>query len=201
MSRTASYDQGRLADILRRQHQTIGRDQAFSCGLTPAAVQHRIRPGGPWRRLLPGVYVALTGPVAAEQREMAALIHAGPRSVLTGLAAARRHGFAAPEVAPVDVLVPPQVRRQSTGFVRVQQSTRMPADAFVAGEVRYVRPERAVADAARGLTVGAGCAGANGAGRAAALVLNRLAGHGAGAGTTPWVGAVPGGIRGGAGGG
>ena len=153
MSRTASYDQGRLADILRRQHQTIGRDQAFSCGLTPAAVQHRIRPGGPWRRLLPGVYVALTGPVAAEQREMAALIHAGPRSVLTGLAAARRHGFAAPEVAPVDVLVPPQVRRQSTGFVRVQQSTRMPADAFVAGEVRYVRPERAVADAARGLTV------------------------------------------------
>ncbi|HEY2242541.1 MAG TPA: hypothetical protein VGI21_27305 [Streptosporangiaceae bacterium] len=153
MSRTAAYDQRRLADILRRQHQIIGRDQAFACGLTPAAVQHRIRPGGPWRRLLPGVYVALTGPVMAEQRDMAALIHAGPRSVLTGLAAARRHGFLVPEAGPVDVLVPPQVRRQSTGFVRVRQSTRMPPEVHVAGEVRYARPERAVADAARSLTV------------------------------------------------
>jgi hypothetical protein len=153
MSRIATYDKQQLADILRRQRHVIGRDQALACGLTPAAVQHRIRPGGPWHRLLPGVYVALTGPVVPEQREMAALVHAGPRSVLTGLAAARRHGFLIPEAGPIDVLVPPQVRRRSTGFVRVQQSTRMPGEVRVAGEVRYVRAERAVADAARSMTV------------------------------------------------
>src|ERR1700753_3049312 len=104
MSRTASYDQRRLADMLRRQHLIIGRDQALACGLTRAAVEHRIRPGGPWRRLLPGVYVAVTGRVSAEQQEMAALLHAGPRSVLTGLAAVRRYGIRVPEVRTIDVL-------------------------------------------------------------------------------------------------
>ena len=142
-----------LTALLRRQHDVIGRDQALACGLTPSGLQHRLKLGGPWRRLLPGVYLTTTGPVSVEQREMAALLHAGPYGVLTGMAAARRHGFTVPENGPVDVIVPLRVRRQGVGFVRIQRTARMPADVFVAGEVRYVRPERAVADAARGLTV------------------------------------------------
>jgi hypothetical protein len=147
-----NYEQ-RVADLLRRQHNVIGRDQALACGLTPSALQHRLKPGGPWRRLLPGVYVTTTGAVSAEQREMAALLHAGPCGVLTGLAAARRHGFTVPENGPVDVMVPLRVRRQGVGFARIQRTARMPAEVYVAGEVRYARPERAVADAARSLTV------------------------------------------------
>ena len=152
MGRADSYDEQRLAGVLRRQHQVIGRDQALACGLTLAALRHRIRPGGPWQRLLPGVYLAVTGAPTSKHREMAALLYAGPSSALTGLAAARRHGLKVPHDGPVDVLVPVHVRRQSAGFVRIQHTTRMPTEVCVADEVRYVLPARAVADAARSLT-------------------------------------------------
>jgi hypothetical protein len=151
MGRAVSYDERRLAETLRRQHHVIGREQALACGLTPEAVRHRIRPGGPWQPLLPGVYLALTGAVAIEHREMAALLHAGPRSVLTGLAAARRHGLSVPGNSPIDVVVPVSVHRGSTEFVRIHRSARMPAQVWVDGEVPFVPPARAVADAARSL--------------------------------------------------
>jgi very-short-patch-repair endonuclease len=154
MSRQAHFDQRRLTDVLRRQYFVIGRDQALACGLTEMALAHRIRAGGPWQRLLPGVYLAWPGTASAEQREMAALLHAGPSSVITGLAALRRHSFriSAPNV--ISVLVPLEVRRQSVGFVRVQRSTRMPPEVCVDGEVRYVLAARGAADAARSLTSG-----------------------------------------------
>lgn len=153
MSRQAHFDQRQLTDVLRRQHFVIGRDQALACGLTEMALAHRIRADGPWQRLLPGVYLAWPGTASAEQREMAALLHAGPRSVLTGMAAVRRHGFRVSAPSVVRVLVPVEVRRQSVGFVRVQRSTRMPTEVCVDGEVRYVLAARGVADAARSLTV------------------------------------------------
>ena len=104
MAGAAHYDYQRLGDLLRRQNLVLGRDQALDCGLSPAALIHRLRPGGPWQKLLLGVYLTRTGPASAEQREMAALLHAGPRSVLTGTAAARRYGFQVPEAGPVDMV-------------------------------------------------------------------------------------------------
>jgi hypothetical protein len=115
-------------------------------------LQYRIRPGGPWRKLLPGVYLTVTGAVSAEQREMAALLHAGPRSVITGVAAARRHGISVVTSTTVDVLVPANLGLRSSSFVRVWRTWRMPAEVCVRGEIRYVLPHRAVADAARCLT-------------------------------------------------
>jgi very-short-patch-repair endonuclease len=93
-----------------------------------------------------------TGPVLPDQREMAALLHAGPQSALTGMAALHHYGFQAPDSYPIDVVIPVGVRRQSTGFVRVQRSHRMPPDVCVEGEIRFVMPARALADAARSLT-------------------------------------------------
>jgi hypothetical protein len=122
--------------------------------MTDGMLGHRIRTGGPWRKLLPGVYITVTGVVSAEQREMAALLHAGPRSVLTGLAATRRHGLKALTSSTVDVLVPSTASPQSTGFVRVRRSWRMPEQVCVDGEIRYVLAARGVADAARSLTSG-----------------------------------------------
>jgi very-short-patch-repair endonuclease len=112
-------------------------------------LEHRLRRGGPWQKLVPGVYLAMTGPASARQREMAALLHAGPRGALTGLTAARRHGLVVPDTGLVDVLVPASVRRQSAGFVRLRHSTRMPREVCVDGEISYVLVARAVADAAR----------------------------------------------------
>lgn len=124
MTRTARVDNELLERILNRQHHVIGRNQALACGLTPPALMHRLRAGGPWRKLLPGVYVAVTGAVTNDQREMAALLHAGPRSVITGTVAVRRNGIRVPGSNVVDVLVPADVRCHGTGFVRVQRTAR-----------------------------------------------------------------------------
>jgi hypothetical protein len=152
--RIRGIDDKSLIRLLRTQHGVIARGQALECGMTDRMIRYRIRAGGPWRRLLPGVYVTVTGAVSAEQQEMAALLHAGPRSVLTGAAAARRHGFSGLDIGMVDVLVPAAVGARSTAFVRVWRTWRMPAQVCVAGEIRYALPARAVADLARTLTSG-----------------------------------------------
>jgi hypothetical protein len=110
-----------------------------------------IAPDGRWQRLLPGVYLAVTGKATREQREMAALLYAGPRSLITGAAAVRRHHLRAAGTDTVDVLVPANVHRQSVGFVRVHRTRLMPERIYVTGPIRFTRPARAVADAARGL--------------------------------------------------
>jgi len=114
-------------------------------------LEHRLRDGGPWRKLLPGVYITVTGTVSAAQRKIAALLYAGPRSVLTGAAAAHHHGLAGLDGTTVDVLVPASQAPKSISFVKIQRTHRMPPQVCVDGEIRYVLPDRAVADAARGL--------------------------------------------------
>lgn len=151
--RNHRIDDRSLGQLIRAQHGVIAREQALACGMTKQMIRYRIRTGGPWRRLLPGVYVTVTGSVTFRQREMAALLHAGSRSVITGLAAARRHGITALTSSTVDVLVPSSASPQSIGFVRVWRTWRMPEQVCVDGQVRYVLPARAVADAARSLSV------------------------------------------------
>jgi hypothetical protein len=82
---------------------------------------------------------------------MAAMLHAGPHSVITGWAAMRRFGLKVPDAPLVDVLVPHNQRPQSAGFVRVHRSMRLPEFSCVDGVIRFVMPARAVADTARGL--------------------------------------------------
>ena len=119
--------------------------------MSDAAVRHRIRPGGPWQPLLPGVYLSRTGTPTAFQREMAALLYAGSGSVITGPAALQVHRIKAPEAAMVDVLVPAERRRRDVAFVRLHRTTKMPKMAFPVGEVSYVPAARAVADTVRDL--------------------------------------------------
>jgi hypothetical protein len=117
-----------------------------------AALRHRLREGGPWQVLLPGVCLASTGIATVGQREVAALLYAGPGSVLTGPAALNLHAIRVPICQTMDVLVPAQRRRRDIGFVRLHRTTRMPAGVRASGVVRYAPAARAVADAARLLT-------------------------------------------------
>jgi len=117
-----------------------------------STLDRQIAPGGPWQRLLPGVYLAVTGVATRDQREMAALLYAGPRSLITGSAAVRRHRLSPPGPDVVDVLVPWSVKRQSVAFVRVHRTRRMPERGYVTGKIWFAKPPRAVADAARTLT-------------------------------------------------
>jgi hypothetical protein len=86
------------------------------------------------------------------QRDMAALLHGGPRSVLTGLAALRRHSGQARRTEMIDVLVPATTTRRDAGFARFHRTSRLPDRVCVAGEISFALPPRAVADAVRGLT-------------------------------------------------
>jgi hypothetical protein len=64
----------------------------------------------------------------------------------------RRHRLSSPGPNLVDVLIPWTDRRQSTGFVRVHRTRRMPARRYRIGMIRFTKAPRAVADAARTLT-------------------------------------------------
>ena len=108
-------------------------------------------PEGRWQRLLPGVYLAVTGTPTVDQRDMAALLYAGPSTVITGLAALRRNGLRAPRTEIVDVLIPATRQRRSTGFVAIHLTTRLPSLVCVTDGIQFALAPRAVADAARGL--------------------------------------------------
>jgi hypothetical protein len=157
MPRTAQFDRQALAALVARQHGVIARAQALECGMTTRVVDYRIRGGGSWQTLLPGVYLTHAGQPTDKQREMATLLYAGPRSVLTGAAALRRHGLSAgrssanarDQCNPVDVLVPHGSRRADVAFARLHRTSRLPAPFCVAGEIRFALPPRAVADAVR----------------------------------------------------
>ncbi len=82
---------------------------------------------------------------------MAALLYAGPDSVITGSAAIRLHRLRSPGPDAIDLLVPWTVKRQSTGFVRIHRTRRMPAF-YSTGSIRFARAARAVADAAHEFT-------------------------------------------------
>lgn len=111
----------------------------------------RVRSGGSWQRLLPGVYLTVTGTPTQDQLETAALLYAGPGSTLSGTAALRRHGLRTPPSKSVDVLVPAKRRRQSTGHVTIRLTTRLPEQVCYVGPVQFALAARAVADSARWL--------------------------------------------------
>jgi hypothetical protein len=145
-------DDGYVDWLMASQRGVLCRAQVLSLGVTTQGLRHRIRPGGPWQRLLPGVYLTLTGEPTREQREVAALLYAGQPSVITGLAALRRHRIRGPATATVDVLVPAGRARTVREFVVTHRTRRMPRSWLVDMTLRYALPARAVADTVSGLT-------------------------------------------------
>lgn len=140
-----------LDGLLRAQNDVLSRAQALS-HLTESALRHRLRSGGPWRIVLPGIYLTNGGLPTAIQRDAAALLYCGPGSAITGPAALLRHGIRGPRSEIVDVLVPGSRKRQSTGFVQVHRTTLMPERVWVSDGLRYASAARSVADTARQLS-------------------------------------------------
>ena len=152
MGRTLLYDTAAMAALVARQDGLITRSQALSCGLTKQALRVRLREGGAWQVIVPGVYATFTGAVTTMQKEVTALLYAGPSSAITGQAAMAAHGINNLGRTAVDVLIPNTSRRSSHGFIQILRTSRMPGVVYRIGELRYVPIPRAVADAARQLT-------------------------------------------------
>ena len=154
MARKAQYDHRALAELLSAQQQVISRSQSLGCGLSAGALRHRTRPDGPWRVVLPGVYLVNSESPSTVQREVAASLYAGNGSVITGAAALYHHGMWRAATDKIDMLVPAPRRLQSIDFARIRRTTRLPKEMWTAGGMRYAPPPRAVADAVSILTAG-----------------------------------------------
>ena len=152
MASTNRLDRAALTAILDRQIDVITREQAHAVGVTESALRHRLRAGGSWRPLLPTVYIAATGMPSLAQQQMAAQLYGGPRSVITGPAAALAHHIRVPRSEFVDVLVPLARQRQDAGFVRLHRTSRLPDRVCKFGPIRYAPAPRAVADTVRSQT-------------------------------------------------
>jgi hypothetical protein len=160
----------RLGKLLGQQHGVASRAQLLALGMPDRAMQHHLRTG-PWQALLPGIYLSVAGPPSFAQKEMAALLYAGPDSAVTGPAALKHHGIVSPagvddigspvgvddigspaDVGVIDVLVPIRRQRLDMSFVRLHRTARLPGKTLPAGPVRVALAPRAVTDAAWQLT-------------------------------------------------
>lgn len=149
MVRTRPIDKA-LVQIWRSQCDLVTRAQALSGGMTEAELRGRLRTGGPWKVVLPGVYLVHNGDLAIGQREAAAVLYAGAPSIITGQSALARVGVRVPIGETIDVLVPHSRHRQSKGFVRIHRTIRMPDRPWQAGGLLWAPAARAVADAVSG---------------------------------------------------
>jgi hypothetical protein len=84
---------------------------------------------------------------------MAALLYAGPGSLITGPVALMHYAIrSTPNLDTIDVLVPARRQRRNAGFARLHRTARMPARNAASGPVRLALAARAVADTAWQLT-------------------------------------------------
>ena len=128
---------------------------------------------------------------SADQRDLAALLYAGPVSVITGRAALRGLGITGEQPGIIDVLIPADHIRQSKGFVAVRRTIRMPELWVAEGERRYALAARAVGDAARVAASLAEATGDRGGGGSEAALPCRPADRGVSCGATERVAVVP----------
>ncbi|MEU3915017.1 hypothetical protein [Streptomyces sp. NPDC029721] len=141
--------------LTRRQLNLATRHQlTTTAGIPDATITSRTRPGGPWQRLLPRVYLLQTGPPDHRQRALAAVLYAaepaadplaGDTAALTGGAALTLLGIRDAPPTPADVLIRSPRRLTATPQVRPVTTSRWPATLTVSG-VPSARPVRAAAD-------------------------------------------------------
>ncbi|MFF4100357.1 hypothetical protein [Streptomyces sp. NPDC001903] len=142
------------ARTARRQLNLATRHQLAASGIPEGTITSRTRPGGPWQRLLPRVYLLQTGPPDHRQRALAAVLYAaeptadplsGETAVLTGGAALAILGIRDAPHTPADVLIRAPRRLTGTPEVRPQATARWPRTIAVSG-IPSTRPVRAAAD-------------------------------------------------------
>ena len=122
----------RLARLAHSQDGLVTRSQALGAGMTRSALGHALRPQGPWRRILAGVYATFSGPLAEIHQLRAATLYV-PGGMVTGGCACAMHGLRYGPVEDgvvgdvVEVVVDHRRRPRSTAFVRVRRTTRYPS--------------------------------------------------------------------------
>ncbi|MFJ3860997.1 hypothetical protein ACIPRL_32815 [Streptomyces sp. NPDC090085] len=151
---TVQQQPGSPSPASRQRYNLATRHQLVASGVPDGTVTSRSRPGGPWQRLLPRVYLLQTGPPDRRQRALAAVLYAaepgsdplsGATAALTGGAALALLGIPDAPCTPADVLIRAPRKLAGTPDVRTVPTTRWPRTITVSG-VPSARPVRAAAD-------------------------------------------------------
>jgi hypothetical protein len=120
-------------------------------GIPPRTAYRRCKPDGPWQRPLPGIVLLTNAPPTRRQLVEAALLYAGPKALVSGLEACRRHGLHnLPATYGVHLLIPEDHRLQSSDYVVVERTKRLPPP-VVRDRVPLAPVARSVLDACRRL--------------------------------------------------
>jgi hypothetical protein len=131
-----------LTQLLARQHGVVTRRQALE-HITESALLERL--GRHWKVVLPGVYVAQTGPISDLQRIWAALLFGGEEAMLDDTSALREFGVNyLPEDPITRVLVPDTVQRSSRDFVVLRRTIHLPRSVSGRGGIRVAPIARAL---------------------------------------------------------
>ncbi|GAA1229501.1 hypothetical protein GCM10009676_10110 [Prauserella halophila] len=143
---TALADAAQLAPAANDHVLTTAELRAQ--GVSEGTIARRCRPGGPWRRLLPGVVLLGTGEPTRRQLVRALARYVGRDAVVTGGDALGAHGLTLPRTPAVHILVPKARRMLSPTFALVERTTR-PPDPVVVDDIPFAPATRAALDAAR----------------------------------------------------
>jgi hypothetical protein len=118
-------------------------------GVPEATTYRRCVPGGPWRRLLPGVVQLTNGEPTRRQLVEAALLYAGSGTLITGVECCRRHGLRRlPDDDRIHLLLPNDRKVHGRDFVIIERTTRMP-EQWTRDGLPLAPTGRAVLDACR----------------------------------------------------
>lgn len=135
--------------LLERSQLGVMRVAALEdMGVPSATSYQRCLAGGPWRWLLPGVIMMQNAPPTRDQMVRAGLVYAGPRAMVTGAEACRRYGLQVRDDNQVHVLVPHEHKIQSSQFLVVERTRRLP-EPWIRDDVPLAPKARAVVDACR----------------------------------------------------
>ena len=140
-----------LAHLLRPGAAVATHAALVELGVPLSTVTNRIRPGGPWQRLLPGVVLAHSGTPTRFEKRLGALRYGGDDAVLTGLdALAEMHVRTAERLVDrkIHLLIPHSSQRSSHGFAVVTRTRRLPQPVTRRG-LRCAPLARALVDACR----------------------------------------------------
>jgi len=133
----------------RAEHQlgVVTRRELLNDGVTPADIRWRL--GRSWRALLPGVILLSPSLATPDQRQVGALLYAGPHSWLAGPTALSRHGW--PGLAATTwthVLVPESHRSRDVAWLSIRRTGFTDERVVERGPLRYSCLPRALVDAA-----------------------------------------------------
>lgn len=129
------------------QDGVVTRRQLLTHGVCIGQIRWQL--GRSWRQVLPGVLLLRPSVPTIHQRQVAALLYAGPRSWLAGPTAAALLGFLPDHSEPrIRVLVPPELKSRVVQWVSVNRTYLLDERLVIMGPLRLSCRPRAIVDAA-----------------------------------------------------